>query len=247
MSMYKRPPLRVNESYRKTNDPIRPPPGTFLHKLINPPPTDHYKKITQPVYQKEAYLSLLEKNNKELGIPYKRSEIPDYVEPVRPEKPKEPHIDYIDHVHVKLRYLKSGIIRVKLETSFATLYEKYYSKIKLPPAKTIIQAYKSHDFSEKFLEQIKKNFDKKTDLRKKVAILIDNVFNKEPVKKPKKSKKKEEEEFIEDEVEPEEDREEDEEDPDDDPGEDGEMDVEIDNDDDNEDQQEDGEEAYLSD
>ena len=242
--MYKRPPLRVSEPYRKTNDPIRPPPGTFLHKLLNPPPTVHYKKVTQPVYQKEAYLSLLEKNNKELGIPYERPEIPDYVEPMRPEKPKEPYIDYIDHVHVKLRYLKSGIIRVKLETSFATLYEKYYGKIKLPPVKTIIQAYKSYGFSEKFLERIKTNFDKKPDLQKKVAILIDNVFNKEPTKKTKKKKK--EEEFVEEE--PEEEQEEPEEDDevcDDDPGEDGEMDVEVDNDDEDQPQQDD--EEYFSD
>jgi hypothetical protein len=244
--MYKRPPLRVSgESYKKTNDPIRAPPGTFLHKLLNPPPTVHYKSIKQPVYQKEAYLSLLEKNNKELGIPYERPEIPDYVEPMRPEKTKEPHIEYSDQVQIKLRYLKSGIIRVKLDTSFPTLYEKYYSKQQLPPTKSIIQAYKSLGFSEEFLDRVKQNLDNKADIQKRVATLIDNVFNKEPVKKTKKKKK--EEELVEEE--PSEEQEELDEDDevgdDDDPGEDGEMDVEVDNDD--EDQPQQDEEEYFSD
>ena len=242
--MYKRPPLRVREEPRPST---RPRPGTFLDKIVNPPPSVPYVRKKYPVYQKEVYLALLKRNCKELGLEYKEPDIPDYVPPQRSKPPIEPQLTFSDKVYMKVRILKSGVIRIKLDASFANLYEKYYSKQKQPPMKSAIQAYKSMGFSQEFLEKIKTKYSKFAEHKKKVEKMIDEIFNKEPVKKPKKSKKKEEEEFIEDEVEPEEDREEDEEDPDDDPGEDGEMDVEIDNDDDNEEQQEDGEEAYLSD
>jgi hypothetical protein len=242
--MYKRPPLRVKEEPRISS---RPKPGTFLDKIVNPPPTVRYVQKKYPVYQKDTYLALLKRNCIELGLEYKEPDIPNYVPPQRPKPVEQPQLTFSDKVYMKVRILKSGIIRVKLDTSFAILYEKYYSKQKQPPMKSLIQAYKSIGFTPEFLEKIKTKFSKFAEHKKKVEKMIDEIFNKEPVKKPKKSKKKEEEEFIEDEVEPEEDREEDEEDPDDDPGEDGEMDVEIDNDDDNEEQQEDGEEAYLSD
>ena len=242
--MYKRPPLRVREEPRTSS---RPRPGTFLDKIVNPPPTTRHVHKKYPVYQKDVYLALLRRNCEDLGIEYKEPDIPNYVPPQRPNPPSEPQLTFSDNVYMKVRILKSGIIRIKLDTSFVSLYEKYYSKQKQPPMKSVIQAYKSMGFTQDFLEKIKTKFSKFADHKNKVEKMIDEIFNKEPVKKPKKSKKKEEEEFIEDEVEPEEDREEDEEDPDDDPGEDGEMDVEIDNDDDNEEQQEDGEEAYLSD
>ena len=241
MSMYKRPSLRVREEPRTSG---RPKPGTFLDKIVNPPPTTRYVQKKYPVYQKDTYLALLKRNYQELGLEYNEPNIPDYVPPQRSKPPSEPQLIFSDKVYMKVRILKSGIIRIKLDTSFVTLHEKYYSKQKQPPMKTTIQAYKSMGFSQEFLEKIKTKYSKFVDHKKKVEKMIDEIFNKEPVKKPKKTKKKEEEEFIEDEVEPEE--EEEEEDPDDDPGEDDGMDVEIENDDDNEQQQED-EEAYLSD
>ena len=239
MSMYKRPPLRVRE---ETNTSCRPKPGTFLDKIVNPPPTTRYVHKKYPVYQKDVYLALLKRNCEDLGIEYKEPDIPDYVPPQRPKPPSEPQLTFSDNVYMKVRILKSGIIRIKLDTSFASLYEKYYSKQKQPPMKSVIQAYKSMGFTQEFLEKIKTKFSRFADHKKKVEKMIDEIFNKEPAKKPKKKK----EEPIEDEVELEEEREE-EEDPDDDPGEDGEMDVEVDNDDDDNEQQQEDEEAYLSD
>lgn len=241
--MYKRPLLRVREESRISS---RPKPGTFLDKIVNPPPTVRYVQKKYPVYQKDTYLALLKRNCKELGLEYKEPDIPDYVPPQKPKPVEQPQLTFSDKVYMKVRILKSGIIRIKLDTSFATLYEKYYSKQKQPPMKSLIQAYKSMGFTPEFLEKIKIKFSKFAEHKKKVEKMIDEIFNKEPVKKPKKKK----EEIIEDEVEPEEEREEEdeEEDQDDDPGEDGGMDIENDNDDDNEQQQEeDGEEAYLSD
>jgi hypothetical protein len=236
MSMYKRPPLRVREEPRPSS---RPKPGTFLDGIVNPPPSVPYVRKKYPVYQKEVYLSLLKRSCEESGIEYKEPDIPDYTPPERPLRTKEPQLTFSDKVYMKVRILKSGIIRVKLDASFANLYEKYYSKQKQPPMKSVIQAYKSMGFSPEFLEKIKTRYSKFVEHRKKVEKMIDEIFNKEPAKKPKKKK----EEVIEEEEEEEEDEEEDQ---DDDPGEDGEMDIEVDNDDDNEQPQEE-EEAYLSD
>lgn len=234
--MYKRPPLRVREEPRPST---RPKPGTFLDRIVNPPPSVPYVRKKYPVYQKEVYLALLKRNCKELGLEYKEPDIPDYVPPQRSKPPIEPQLTFSDKVYMKVRILKSGVIRIKLDASFANLYEKYYSKQKQPPMKSVIQAYKSMGFSPEFLEKIKTRYSKFAEHRKKVEKMIDEIFNKEPAKKQKKKK----EEVIEEEEEEEEDEEEDQ---DDDPGEDGEMDVEVDNDDDNEQPQED-EEAYLSD
>jgi hypothetical protein len=233
--MYKRPPLRVREEPRPSG---RPRPGTFLDRIVNPPPSVPYVQKKYPVYQKEVYLALLKRNCKELGLEYKEPDIPDYVPPQRSKPPIEPQLTFSDKVYMKVRVLKSGIIRIKLDASFANLHEKYYSKQKQPPMKSVIQAYKSMGFSPEFLEKIKTRYSKFAEHRKKVEKMIDEIFNKEPAKKPKKKK----EEVIEEEEE----EEDEEEDQDDDPGEDGEMDVEVDNDDDNEQPQED-EEAYLSD
>jgi hypothetical protein len=239
--MYKRPPLRVRE---EPGISTRPKPGSFLDKIVNPPPSAGYKQKRYPVYQKDTYLALLKRNYHALGLEYKEPDIPDYVPPVKSERPSEPELTFADKVYMKVRILKSGIIRIKLDTSFAVLYEKYYSNQKHPPMKSIIQAYKSLGFSSEFLEKVKTKFSKFADHKKKVQEKIDSIFNKEPVKKPKKTKKKEE--LIEDENEEIEEERDDEEEEDDDPGEDGEMDVELDEDPD-EQPQDDQDEAYISD
>ena len=246
MTMYKRPTLRVNTPEVIRNS-AAPPKDSFIHKLLNPAPTIWYKHVQSPVYQKENYLALLKKNCEELGIEYKEPNIPDKEKKVETVAKQGPKLEKMDQVYVKLRFLKSGIIRVKLDTSLATLYEKYYSQTKIPPIKSIIQAYKSMGFDEEYLENIKKKHEQRIVFGKRVSNAIDLIFNKEPAKKTKK-KKKEEEELIEEEpeeqdVEQEEPEEQDQEQEEyDDPGEDGEMDVELD-----EDEEEPQEEMYLSD
>jgi hypothetical protein len=244
--MYKRPPLRVNNNTpTKCHEPIKLPEGSFIHKLLNPPPTVRYEMIRQPVYAKDVYITLLKKNYDALGLEYKNPPIPDYVPKIRAEPQKEPVLGCAEQVYVKLRILKNGIIRVKLDTSFATIHEKYYSKQKTPPIKTSIQAYKSMGFSDEFIEKIKKKYDKKIEFGKRISNIIDSVFNKEPAKKPKKKKKEEEEEeneLNEDEDIIEDDQED--EDKDNEPEEDETLDVEVDEDLEDEQPQE---EEYLSD
>jgi hypothetical protein len=239
--MYKRPALRPSVP-SKILKPTRVEEGSFLYKLFCQPPIKPVERVKQPVYQKDVYLALLKKNYEEYGLEYKEPDIPDYNPPVRPEKNKEPELRYADQVYMKVRILKSGIIRVKLDASFYNLYERYYSKNKIPPIKTVIQAYKSMGFSDDFLQKIKKKHDKNITFMKKVSPKIDAIFNKETIKKPKKKKV---ETVEEDEVPPDEDDEEEEEEEEEDAGEDGEMDVEVDED--LEEQPQEDEEVYLSD
>ena len=236
--MYKRPPLRLRDEHISNT---RPEQGSFLYDIVNPPPTIHVSgRKRRPVYQKDAYLSLLKKSYEDAGIEYKEPDIPDYVPRVSMAPPRdEPELSFSDRVYMKVRILKSGIIRIKLDTSFATLHEKYYSKCKIPPMKSIIQSYKTFGFSPEFLEKVTKKFSKFNDCKKKVHEKIDSFLNKESDKKQKKIKKKEQE--IEEEIEEEENEEEE----DDIPDEDCEMDVEVEEDPDEQPQED--EEAYLSD
>ncbi|AFC34926.1 hypothetical protein OtV6_018c [Ostreococcus tauri virus RT-2011] len=243
MSMYKRPLPRVRNTQR-VHHPVKITEGSYLHNLINPGPTKFYKYEPDPVYQREAYLAALKKNNEELGIPFKDPKLPESIPIVRPEPKKEPELTFVDKVYVKMRILKSGIVRIKLDASIATLYEKYYRKAKRPPAKSIIQAYKSMGFGTEYLEKIKKRFDWNVKEQKRIEKVIDSIFNKEAVKKPKK-KKKEEEEIVEEEKEVEEEDPPEDDEEDDTPDEDDGMDVEPEVEDDVEEPVE--EEEYFSD
>jgi hypothetical protein len=238
MSMYKRPLPRARNT-QKTHHPVKVSEGTFLHGLLNPSPPRVYKYVPAPVYEQKAYLNALEKHYKQCGIPFKDPQLPDSVKIVTPEPTKEPELVFLDQVYLKMRILKSGIVRIKLDASIATLHEKYYKKALRPPMKSILSAYKSMGFSPQFLEKIKKRFEWKVKEQKRIEKVIDKIFNKEPVKKVKKKKKEEEEEPVE------EPPEEDEEDKDDAPEEDEGLDVEPDADEDVEEPVD--EEEYLSD
>lgn len=238
--MYIRPQLRVNDDRDRVRDreTIKIPPDTYLYNLMYRGQTDRPMQTVRPVYQKEAYLKLLKQNYEDYGLVFKDPNIPDYVEHVTPPIEQEPTLTYSDWVYMKLRILKSGVVRIKLETSFASMDEKYYSKNKTPPLKVIMQAYKSMDFSDKFLENLKNKYEKKVLFAKKVGPAIDAIFNKEPVVK---KKKKIEEPEVEQEADVEHEDEEEEEEAVDDEG----MDIEVDED--PEDLAQDDEEVYISD
>ena len=196
----------------------------MLHSILTPSDTKYFNCVRGPVYKQDDYLKGLKKNNKEMGIPYKDPELPEYTHIPPVERVKEPELTFVDRVYMKMRILKNGTVRIKLDPSFAILYEKYYSKGKTPPQKNVIQAYKSMGFSNEFLEKIKKGFAKNIEQQKRIEKVIDKVFNKEPMKKTKRKKKEEEPvEVIEEPVEDVEEEEDDEEDP---PPEDEGMDVE---------------------
>jgi hypothetical protein len=190
MTMFKPPSKRVRiHTHQKYEKPVE---GTFLYDIITPTPPDIYAFKKAPIYEKEQYLKELEKNHKRLGIPYVKPDIPDAAPRPEPEKNREPNLEFGDRVYVDLKVLKSGIVRVKVKCAIAMMYEKYYKQAKQPPFKTILQAYKSHGFSQTFLDKIKKSHEKKLIFAKKVPGILEKIFDKEPVKKPKKEKKKKE-------------------------------------------------------
>jgi hypothetical protein len=117
---------------------------------------------------------------------------------------KEPEILYGDRVQVNLRILKNGIIRLKVNTAIATMYDMYYHRGIQAPIKVLLQAYKSHGFSEKFLNKVKRSHQRNIDYFNKADKIISKIFEKEPSKKVKREKKKkpvediEESEIVED-------------------------------------------------
>ena len=203
---------------------------------MTPDEVECYTFKKGPIYRKEEYLRLLEKNHKKLGIPYVVPDLPEPTPYVPPEKSVEPRLEYGDQVYVTLRVLKSGIVRVKLNCAIATMYEKYYRRAVQPPFKTVLQAYKSHGFSPQFLEKIKKSHERKMVYAKKIPAILAKIFDKEAVKKVKKEKEKQRED--EEGVPP---LDEDEDDDDTPPAEECELDVEPDDEEDVE------EEEYVSD
>lgn len=166
-----------------------------------------------------------------MGIPFVNPNLPIIEKTANIPAPQEPDIEFSDQIKVNLRVLKNGIVRVKINSAVASMYEKY----KKPPIKVILQAYKAQGYSQEFLDRIKKRSKQREEFSKKVPGIIDKIFNKEPVKKIKKVKKVP----VPDEIPEEEPEEELEEDVI--PLEEGEMDVEVEVDD------EEQQEEYVSD
>jgi hypothetical protein len=159
--------------------------------------------VKEPVYHQDDYLKSLEANYKKMGLPYVDPQLPIIQPRVYPEPRKEPELTFGDRIQVNLRVLKNGIVRVKINSSIAELYAKYYRHAKRPPFKMVLQAYKSHGFSKEYLQRIEKNNEKRKDLYIRIEKVFTKIFDKEPMKKVKKKKKEEEiVEPIEDEDQP---------------------------------------------
>ena len=200
--MYKRPSQRVKVHTSHIRGSI--PDDTFIGRITKSKLTSQYKFVKRPVYHQDDYLKLLEANYKKMGLPYVDPQLPIIQPRVYTEPPKEPELTFGDRIQVNLRVLKSGIVRVKINSAIAELYAKYYRHAKRPSFKMVLQAYKSHGFSKEYLQRIEKNNEKRKDLYIRIGKVFTKIFDKEPMKKVKKAKKKEEEivESIEDEDQP---------------------------------------------
>jgi hypothetical protein len=236
--MYKRPSQRVKVHTSHIHGSI--PDDTFIGRITKRNPVIQFKFVKEPVYHQDDYLKLLEANYKKMGLPYVDPQLPIVQPRIYPEPPKEPELTFGDRVQVNLRVLKSGIVRVKINSAIAELYDKYYKHAKRPPFKMVLQAYKSHGFSNEFLQRIDKNNEKRKREAHRIEKIFTKIFDKEPTKKVKKAKKKEEPELNEDVVEPIED--EDQPPKSDEPEEEETLDVEPDEED-----EEEVEEEYVSD
>lgn len=238
MSMFKRPPLR-----RKVETiSVRLKPGDPLYERIHPPIDTVQVQQKRPVYHQKEYLKLLEKNYKYYGLAMKDMKLPTVTEYVKPFVQKEPEIEFYDRIYLMITILKSGKVKVKINTGMYDLYEKYYRYNKQPPQKSVLKVYKSLGFSDAFLKRVEASYKKIPSRMIAFQKCIDKVFNKPSVSKAKKKKVEPEpeadpEDLIKvDVVEDEDDND------DDDPGEDGEMDVEVEVD-----EVEEDEEEYIND
>ncbi len=237
--MYRKPSQRVKVQTSHIRGGV--PDDTFVGRIVQSKPTIQFKFVKEPVYHQDDYLKLLEENYKKMGLPYVNPQLPIVQPRIYTEPPKEPELIFGDRVQVNLRVLKSGIVRVKINSAIAELYAKYYKHAKRPPFKMVLQAYKSHGFSKDFLQRIEKNNEKRKREALRIEKIFTKIFDKEPTKKVKKIKKKEEEpELNEDVVEPIED--EDQPPKSDEPEEEETLDVEPDEED-----EEEVEEEYVSD
>lgn len=196
--MFKRPLPRAD--YYPTRDGASCGPvvvGSFIHKLLNPKPTEYFVFRKGPIYREESYRKLLKANNKSIGIPHVEPILPKADAMVCIEPDNEPELLYSDRVQVTLRILKNGIVRIKINSAIASLYKKYNYKISDAPLKAILQAYKSHGFSEKFLNKVKRSHQRNIDYFNKADKIISKIFEKEPSKKVKREKRKKPVEDIE--------------------------------------------------
>jgi hypothetical protein len=188
MSFYKRPSKRVKSTLPDRVGKLDE--NSFLGRIMKKTPTEYVAPPKRPVYHQDAYLKMLERNYKEMGVPYVDPDLPTFVPIVKPPKKDEPELDVPDRVYLKLRVLKNGVVRIKLNCAIWDLHNKYYKDAKRPPFKSVLQAYKAHGFSKEYLEKIKKNQEKHQRLCIHIEKVFTKIFDKEPTKKPKKEKKK---------------------------------------------------------
>lgn len=209
--MFKRPSIRVREPCTTISD--RPKEGTFLYSIIRPQKCPPYKKETVYMQNYDNYIDNLRKSCELSGAEFV---MPKHVLPLPEKEPcskkKGVHINFIEDVVVKLNVLKCGKVRVKLLTQMATLHEKYFSKNKLPPVKTLSTALKAVGYDEEYVSGLASKIEKnKNDMNTRYKKL-ELVFNKPSSSSKKKKKEPEPEPEAEDEPEEELDDEENEDD-----------------------------------
>ena len=96
-------------------------PGSFLYNIVYGKNDNTIEKKPFYVQNKKDYLESLERNCKEMGIPFKKP----YVEEIPPyekvDDSIETHIEHLDQIVVNLNVLKSGKVRVKVLPQMACL------------------------------------------------------------------------------------------------------------------------------
>ena len=164
-------------------------PGSFLYNILYGKNDNTIEKKPFYVQNKKDYLESLERNCKEMGIPFKKP----YVEEIPPyEKVNdsiETHIEHLDQIIVNLNVLKSGKVRVKVLPHMAVLNEKYYSKYKIPPIKSISSALKAIGYSQEFIDSMMVKYKKRNALIEKKWKILEKRFDAPSTASRNKKKK----------------------------------------------------------
>jgi len=164
-------------------------PGSFLYNILYGKNDNTIEKKPFYVQNKKDYLESLERNCKKMGIPFKKP----YVEEIPPyEKVNdsiETHIEHLDQIIVNLNVLKSGKVRVKVLPHMAVLNEKYYSKYKIPPIKSISSALKAIGYSQEFIDSMMVKYKKRNALIEKKWKILEKHFDAPSTASRNKKKK----------------------------------------------------------
>ena len=164
-------------------------PGSFLYNILYGKNDNTIEKKPFYVQNKKDYLESLERNCKEMGIPFKKpyvEEIPLYE---KVDDSIETHIEYLDQIVVNLNVLKSGKVRVKVLPQMAILNEKYYSKYKPPPIKSITSALKAIGYSQEFMDSMMVKYKKRNELIEKKWKILEKIFDTPSTASRNKKKK----------------------------------------------------------
>lgn len=164
-------------------------PGTFLHNIVYGNTTIVPERKPFYVQNADDYVRLLKKNYEYYGVPFKNPNVEEMPPYDKVDDSIETHVEHLDQVVVKLNVLKSGKVRVKLLPHMAILNEKYYSKYKVPPIKSITSALKALGYSQNFIESTLQKYKKRNQLIEKRWKILEKKFDA-PSKVTKKSKKK---------------------------------------------------------
>jgi hypothetical protein len=164
-------------------------PGSFLYNILYGKNDNTIEKKPFYVQNKKDYLESLERNCKEMGIPFKKP----YVEEMPPyekvDDSIETHIEYLDQIVVNLNVLKSGKVRVKILPQMAVLHEKYYSKYKIPSIKSITSTLKSIGYSQEFIDSMMVKYKKRNELIEKKWKILEKRFDAPSIASRNKKKK----------------------------------------------------------
>ena len=178
-------------NYEKTNctSPCKLTPGSFLYNILYGNTTKVPE--TKPFYvqNKKDYLESLERNCREMGIPFKKPNVEEIPVPKKINSYVEKHIDNLDQIVVHLNVLKSGKIRIKVIPHMAVLNEKYYSKYKIPPIKSITSALKALGYSQEFMDSMMEKYKKRNELIEKRWKILEKIFDAPSTASRNKKKK----------------------------------------------------------
>ena len=164
-------------------------PGTFLYKIVNGENTEVPERKPFYVQNADDYVRLLKKNYEYYGVPFKHPNVQEMPPYEKVNDDVETHIDNLDHIKVELNVLKSGKIRVKILPHMAVLNEKYYSKYKVPPIKSVTSALKALGYSQDFIDSMLKKFNKRKELIEKRWKILEKRFDAPSVSAANKKKK----------------------------------------------------------
>ena len=205
--MFKRPAIRPRPTTVIPSS--RPTEGSFLHSILYPPNCEPYKRATTYIHNYDNYIYNLRNSCELSGAEFV---MPTYVLPLPEREPfakkKIPKVEYLDRVIMRVNILKCGKVRVKLLPQMLTLTEKYFSKNKVPPAKTLATALKALGYDEKFTSNLPKKIEKRKAEMEARYKKLELVFNKPTASSKKKKKEPEPEPETEQEEEIEEEEEE---------------------------------------